>query len=466
MSGRLVVVGAGIAGLAAALRLHERAPDRPLVVLDAASRVGGALHTERVEGQLVEAGAESFLTEKPWAVALAERLGIADRLLSPAEGERRTLVVRNGRLRPLPPGFLLLAPTRAWPVLTSPVFSLTGKLRLGLDLVLPRGAAAPDESLASFTRRRFGREALERVVDPLVGGIYTADPERLSIHATLPRFPALERSHRSVILGLRATTTGAARGAAGARYGLFATHQDGMGAFAAAIAARLPADAVRLATSARRLERRGESWRIHTDGIVLDAAGVVVAVPAHRAAALLADADAALAGMLAEIEYASSATVTLVYRRDRLRASLPGFGFVVPHREGRDLIACTFLSRKYPSRSPANVEVVRAFVGGARRPEMATLPEDTLARRVRADLAALAGITATPSLVRVHRWERAMPQYVVGHLARVAAIEARATRLSGLALAGAAYHGVGIPDCIHSGEAAADRLVGRGAAST
>jgi oxygen-dependent protoporphyrinogen oxidase len=198
----------------------------------------------------------------------------------------------------------------------------------------------------------------------------------------------------------------------------------------------------------------------------LGATAVVVAAPAHRAADLLRDLDAPLADALGEIEYASSATVTLAYRRRDLAAPLPGFGFVVPHREGRDLIACTFLSRKYPERAPADVEVVRAFVGGARRPEMATLPEDELIARVRADLAALASIEATPTLVRVHRWERAMPQYVVGHLARVAAIETRVARLPGLALAGAAYRGVGIPDCIHSGETAADTVLSVSGASS
>lgn len=458
MNERVVVIGAGVAGLAAALRAHERASGRDVVVLEASDRIGGALCTERVDGLPVEAGAESFLTEKPWGLALAERIGVAGDLVSPAEGERRTFVVREGRLLPMPAGFLLLAPTAAWPVLASRIFSLAGKLRLGLDLVLPRGPDVADESLASFTRRRFGREALERVVDPLVGGIYTADPERLSIHATLPRFPALERSHRSVILGLRATTGGAARAVAGARYGLFATHRDGMGAFAAAIAARLPPGTVRLGAAARRLERAGDAWRVHTDAGTLDAAAIVVATPAYGAADLLGNVDPPLAALLGEIEYASSATVTLAYRRRDLRAPLPGFGFVVPHREGRDLIACTFLSRKYPERTPGDVELVRAFVGGARRPEMATLAEDVLVRRVRADLATLAGIEAAPFLVRVHRWPRAMPQYVVGHLARVGAIEDRVARLPGLALAGAAYRGVGIPDCIRSGETAADAV--------
>jgi len=458
-AGRIVVVGAGVTGLAAALRVRERAPEREVVVLEASDRVGGALFTETVDGLVVEAGAESMLSEKPWGVALVERLGIASRFVSPAEGQRRTYVVRNGRLLPLPEGFLLLAPTRPWPVLASGIFSPAGKLRLGAEVVLPRGPEAEDESLASFTRRRFGTEALERVVDPLVGGIYTADPERLSIRATLPRFPDLERSHRSVILGLRATATRDTRNAAGARYGLFTTHERGMGAFAHELATRLPEGSVRLGARVDRLARTASGWRVDTDAEGIDAAAVVVATPAFHAAAMLAVVDADLARLLSEIEYASAATITLVYRKPDVPADLPGFGFVVPHQEGHDLIACTFLSRKYPFRTPDGLEVIRAFVGGARRPEMSALADDELLPRVRADLAALAGIRAEPTLVRVHRWARAMPQYVVGHLRRVTAIEERADRLPGLRLAGAAYRGVGIPDCIRSGEAAADALV-------
>lgn len=460
---RVVVVGAGVAGLAAALRLRERDPQADVVVLEAGARAGGTIATERAEGFVFEVGADSIITEKPWAMALATRHGFADRLVPTNPSDQRTSVVHGGRLHPLPEGFLMLAPTALWPLATSRLFTLGGKLRMGLDLVLPRGRAHEDESLASFVRRRLGREALERVADPLVGGIYTADPERLSLAASMPRFLEIERAHRSVILGLRASANEKTRAAAGARYGLFVSHRDGMGAFVDEMVRRLPPGALRVGSPVDAVEPAGRGWRIHAGGDTLDADALVLAVPAHVAAGLLRPLDAALANDLAAIGYASSATVTLGFRAADVAGRLPGFGFVVPHAEGRPLIASTFSSRKYPGRAAAGFELVRAYVGGARRPEMVERPDEELVRAVRQELRDLLGITGEPVLTRVHRQRRAMPQYAPGHLARVEAIEHRALAHPGLHLAGAAYRGVGIPDCIRSGEAAADAALERGA---
>ncbi|HLK12745.1 MAG TPA: protoporphyrinogen oxidase [Candidatus Binatia bacterium] len=450
---RVAVVGGGVAGLAAAHRLVERGSE--VVLLEAAERLGGTIVTEHAGGFVVEGGPDAFITEKPWGLALCERLGVTGDLVGTREGDRRTYVASGGRIHPLPEGFLLLAPTDLRALAASPLFSWRGKLRMALDLVLPRGRTAADESLAAFVRRRLGREALERVADPLVGGIYTADPERLSLAATMPRFLEIERRHRSVILGLRAAARAAP--AAGARYGLFVTHRDGMGALVSAIARRLPAGAVRLRTPVTGLAREGGRWRLAAGGEAIAADGVVLATPAHQAARLLAALDDALARALAGIDYASSATVTLGYRAADAPA-LRGFGFVVPAAEGRPLLACTFASRKFRHRAPEGHELLRAFVGGARRPEVAGLPDDVLTALVRAELRTLLGIVAEPLLLRVHRYPRAMPQYAVGHLERVAAIEARAAALPGLALAGAGYRGVGLPDCVRGGEAAADAV--------
>jgi protoporphyrinogen/coproporphyrinogen III oxidase len=458
-----VVVGGGIAGLAAAHRLVEHAQaGAPLdvILLEASDQLGGSVGSVRTGGFVLERGADSMITDKPWGVALCERLGIADRLVGTRAGERRTAVVHDGRLHPLPEGFLLMAPTALWPVATSPLFSVAGKLRMALDLVLPRRSDARDESLAAFVRRRLGSEALERVADPLVGGIYTADPERLSLAATMPRFLELERRHRSIVLGLRATTT-VASGSSGARYGLFVAPADGMGSLVEATARRLPEGVIRLCTAVELVARDGDRWRVVAGGQAFDADAVVLATPAFAAAALLAPLDEALARQLADIEYASSATVTLGYRAEGVAGALAGFGFVVPFAERRPLLACTFASRKYPGRAPEGHELLRAFVGGARRPDLVELDDATLVRTVRDELRALLGIAADPMLVRVDRYRRAMPQYAVGHLDRIAAIEAHAAALPGLALAGAAYRGVGIPDCIHSGEIAADALAGR-----
>jgi protoporphyrinogen/coproporphyrinogen III oxidase len=461
---RIVAVGGGIAGLAAAHRLVELARDerRPLdlVLLEGTGRLGGTIRTERSEGFLLEAGADSFISEKPWALALAERVGLGSRLRRTDDRFRRTYVVRQGRLRPLPEGFLLLAPTRAWPVLASGVFSWRGKLRLGLDLVLPRRSGAADESLGSFVRRRLGREALERVAQPLVGGIYTADPDRLSLAATMPRFLALEREHRSLILGLRRTArAGETAGASGARWSLFVTLAGGMEELVAALAARLPAGAVRLGSPVGGIVPAPDGWRVHPrDGAPLHADGVVLAGPAPAMAALVSAVDPGLASQLGGIVYASSATVALAYPRAAVRHPLDGFGFVVPRVEGRAILACTFSSVKYPGRAPDGAVLLRVFVGGALQADLLARADEDLIRLAHDDVATLLGITGDPVLARVWRHPGAMPQYEVGHLDRVAAIESRLEAFPSLALAGAAYRGVGIADCVRSGEAAAERL--------
>jgi oxygen-dependent protoporphyrinogen oxidase len=451
---RVVVVGGGIAGLAAAHRLVERGTD--VVLLEAGERLGGTLATERSGGFTLEVGGDAILTEKPWAVDLCRRIGFADQLVGTREGERKTFVVHRGRVEPLPEGFLLLAPTDLGALAASRLFSWPGKLRMALDLVLPRGAPDVDESVASFVRRRLGDEALERVAEPLLGGIYTADADRLSLAATMPRFLELERRHRSLILGLRA---GSRPNAAGARYSLFVAPAAGMGALVDALARRLPEGVVRMRTPVAGLARDGTRWRVETAGESFATDAVVLAAPAAAAARLVASLDPELASLLAGIDYASSATVTLGYQADRL-PPLGGFGFVVPRTERRALLACTYASRKWPGRAPEGHELVRAFVGGALRPDLLDLDDAALVTAVRRELESLVGIAATPVLVRVHRHPRAMPQYAVGHLARVAAIERRVAALTGLQLAGAAYRGVGIPDCVRSGEAAADAAAG------
>ena len=461
---RIVVVGGGIAGLAAAHRLVELARDEgralDLVLLEAADRLGGTIRTQRVDGFLLDAGPDSFISEKPWALALAERIGLGARLRRTDDRLRRTYVVRGGRLRPLPEGFLLLAPTRAWPVLVSSVFSWRGKLRLGLDLILPRRRAVGDESLGSFVRRRLGREALERVAQPLVGGIYSADPDRLSLAATMPRFLALEREHRSLILGLRRTARGGeAAGASGARWSLFVTLAGGMEELVAALAARLPAGATRLSTPVTAIALAPTGWRVEPgDGSPLHADGVVLAGPAPAMAALVSGADRPLAGLLGGIACASSATVALAYPRAAIRHPLDGFGFVVPRVEGRAILACTFSSVKYPGRAPDGFALLRVFVGGAMQAGLLAREDRALLQLAHDDVASLLGITGDPVLSRVWRHPGTMPQYDVGHLDRVAAIESRLETLPGLALAGGAYRGVGIADCVRSGEAAAERL--------
>jgi oxygen-dependent protoporphyrinogen oxidase len=463
---RLVVVGAGVSGLAAAHRAVERAREqgRPLelTVLEGADRVGGTIQTEQRDGFLVEGGPDSFLSEKPWALALCRRLGVEDRLIRTDDRFRRTFVVWGGRLHPLPEGFQLLAPTRLAPLLSSRLFSWPGKLRMACDLVLPRGGD-PDESLGAFVRRRLGREALERVAQPLVAGIYTADPDELSLSATMPRFLEMERRERSVILALwRAARKAPAQhaGTSGARWSLFVTFARGMDELVQTLAARLPAGAVRLKERVTDVAREDGRWRIGTAaGAAYEADALVLAPEAHQAARLLRYVDPVLTHLLEGIPHASSATVSLAYRRADVRHPLDGFGFVVPHAERLPIIACTFSSVKYAGRAPSGHVLLRVFLGGALNEAVLQGDDATLVATAREHIGPLLGITAEPELARVARHARAMPQYHVGHAARATAIEQAVARHPGLRLVGGAYRGVGIADCVRSGEEAAERLL-------
>jgi oxygen-dependent protoporphyrinogen oxidase len=465
---KLVVVGGGITGLAAAHRAVELAGERglslDLTLLEAGDRLGGTIATERRDGFLVECGPDSFLSEKPWALALCRRLGLEDRLVRTDDRFRRTFVVWGGALHPLPQGFQLLAPTRLGPLLASRLFTWPGKLRMALDLVLPRGGEA-DESLGAFVRRRLGREALERVAQPLVAGIYTADPDDLSLTATMPRFKELERRERSVILAMWRAARKApaeAAGASGARWSLFVTLADGMEELVRALGARLPAGSVRLKARVTDVARAEGRWRVTTqDGDVLAADGVILTPEAHQTARLLRYVDPSLALLLEGVPYASSATVTLAYRRAAIRHPLDGFGFVVPHAEARPIIAGTFSSVKYPGRAPEGHVLLRVFLGGALREAVLEQDDERLAGIACEQLRDLLGVGEAPLWTRVARYRKAMPQYHVGHLARVETIELALARHPGLALAGGAYRGVGIADCVRSGEDAARGLLER-----
>ena len=462
---KLAVVGGGIAGLAAAHRAvelaRERGVDLELTLLEARDRLGGTIETEHVDGFLVESGPDSFISDKPWALDLCRRLGVEDRLVRTDDRHRRTFVWHHGRLHPLPDGFQLLAPTRITPFLTSTLFSWPGKLRMALDLVLPRGTPGADETLGAFVRRRLGREALERVAQPLVAGIYTADPDELSLGATMPRFLDLERRERSVILALwRASRRAPMAGTSGARWSLFVTFARGMSELIDALASRLPAGAVRLKQRAHTLERHDGRWRIAlADGETLETDRVVIATESHAAARLVRYVDPQLGTLLGEIAYSSAATVSLGYRRADVPHPLDGFGFVVPHTEGRALLAGTFSSVKYPGRAPEGQVLLRAFLGGALGGDALRENDDEMAIRARRELADALGVVAEPILTRVHRHPASMPQYRLGHLDRVETIERKLHALPGLRLAGGAYRGVGIADCVHSGQTAAESLL-------
>jgi oxygen-dependent protoporphyrinogen oxidase len=463
---RVVVVGGGLSGLTAAHRIVERAGAErravDVVVLEAKDRIGGAVWTERVDGFTLEGGADSFITNKPWAVDLCRRLGLGDRLIGTDPQHRRSFVVREGRLAPVPEGFVLMAPNRLGPLLTTPILSLRGKLRMLLDLVIFRKDDGADESLASFVKRRLGREALDRLVQPLVGGIYTADPNELSLKATLPQFVEMEREHGSVILGaLRQArrNRGADRQASGARYGMFVTLDDGMDALPRALAASLPPGSVRTGTAVRRVSRGdgASPWVVDLlDGPPLEADAVILSTEAHASARLLDGVDPDLALQLRSIPYASSVIVNVAYRRDQVAHPLDGFGAVVPAVEKRSILAVSFLSVKFPRRAPAGTALMRVFLGGATQPELFGRDDEAIKTIVRAELFDLLKANGEPILMEVARHPRAMPQYTLGHLDRVEEIRRLAGRHPRLILTGNAFDGVGIPDVVRAAERAAD----------
>ncbi len=467
----IVVIGGGIAGLAAAHRVTELSRERSLEVevslFEASSRLGGTIATETVGDFLIEAGPDSFITEKPWALRLCERIGLTARLVSTQSAYQKIYVVHGGKLEALPEGFFLLAPTRLGPFVRSPLFSWSGKLRMAAELLLPRANLDSDESLGAFVRRRFGDEALERVAQPLVGGIYASDPDRLSLGATMPRFKEMERQSRSVIWSMWAEQRRRARrreAGSGARWSLFVTLAGGMQEFVDAIAGRLPAGSAHRHAPVTTVdyEPAKKLWCVTTrDGETLHADGVIVATPAFHAAEILRGCATAAANELRQISYASTATVSLAFRREDFPHPPDSFGFVVPAIERRRIMACTFSSLKYPGRAPEGQILLRAFVGGALQAKLFDDNDAAMEQHVRGELRSLLSITAQPLISRIWRHPQSMPQYYVGHDARIQRIENSLKDFSALALAGSAYHGVGISDCVRTGEEAADKVIGR-----
>jgi oxygen-dependent protoporphyrinogen oxidase len=465
---RVVVIGAGITGLAAAHHLGEIAAAREMplevTIVERGERAGGSLKTIRRDGFIMEAGADSILVEKPWAAELARRIGLGDQLIPTRAEFRRTLVARAGRLVEIPEGFSLLAPARLGPILRSPLFSPLGKLRMMLEPFIPARREGGDESLASFVTRRVGREVLDRVAQPLAGGIYTADPARLSIQATMPRFAEMERKYGSLVRGLHAaerTRAAQSAGTSGARWNLFVTLRSGIGTLAEALAARL-ASSLRYGTEAAALTRTGAKWNVALgDGATLEADAVICAAPAPVTARLVAPHDRRLGERLSSIGYASAAVVNMTYRETDFPSPPRAFGFVVPIAERRKIIAGSFSSLKYEGRAPAGWILVRTFMGGVLQSEMMRLGDDEMIAAACEEMRLLLGVTAAPAITEVQRWPDAMPQYEVGHLERVDEIERLAAGIPALALAGAAYRGVGTPDCIRSGQEAARATIER-----
>jgi len=464
---RVAVIGGGIAGLSAAHRIQELEKSVEIVLLESLDQLGGTIQTVQRDGFLVEQGPDMLATKDPWGLDLCRRLGCESDLIETQDAFRRAFVTRGNRLHPVPAGFTLLSPSQLLPLIRTRLLSPLGKLRALREYWVRVRRETTDESLADFTRRRLGSEVFERIVQPLVGGIYTADPEKLSMQATLAQFVEMERTHGGLIRGARQAkkTTRQQGSESGARYGMFVTLRNGLSGLVERLAEKLPQGSVQLNTVVNQIiPTADDRWEIRTAKGNLPGKlsntfdGVVVATPVHATAQLVKSTNATLSDQLGGIDAASSAVVINGFRREDISHPLDGFGFVVPARERRTILACSFSSIKFAGRAPAGKVLLRTFVGGACQPEMLEKSDEEIQFSVQRELQDLIGVQGEPVFEEVIRWTRAMPQYHVGHLQRVDEIEQHVARHPGLELAGNGLHGVGIPQCIHSGESAAERL--------
>jgi oxygen-dependent protoporphyrinogen oxidase len=470
---RTAIIGGGIAGLAAAYELEQARKAGAAVeykLFEARARLGGCLNSEIVGGAVLDRGPDSFLTEKPAAAELCRELGLGAELVPSNDADRKTYIVVRNRLIPLPDGLMFLVPTKLIPTALTRLFSLPTKIRMGLELLHPpRPTGLPDESVASLVERHFGRETVERLADPLLSGIFGGDATQLSARTVLPRLVEMEEAYGSLTRGMLAAhrkMRGArpAHGTSAAPRPIFTAMRGGMQQLVDALAARLEPASVRLSTSVSSLEKTANGWVVQAGGAAAEYDAVIMASPAWAASALLMPVDLALGEELKGIPYSNSITVNLIYDEAQLGRLPDGFGFLVPVVEGRSMLACTFAHRKFLGRAPQGKAVLRAFLGGMKNEALLDASDAEMVATVRRELSKILGNRvlpqeAEPEHTQVSRWPRAMAQYAVGHQERKLRIAARVASLPGLRLAGNAYDGIGIPDCIRLGRRAAKELV-------
>jgi oxygen-dependent protoporphyrinogen oxidase len=472
---RIAIIGGGISGLSAAFALEQpKKAGAPLeyVLFESSARFGGVVHTESIDGCVVEAGPDSFLTEKPWAADLCRELGLGDQLIGSNDAERKTYILLKGRLVPLPDGLQFMVPTRLTAAFFSPLFSWKTKARILREWFYRPGGGASESTVAEFVARHYGREMVERVADPLLAGVYGGSADELSVQSVLPRFLEMERKHGSLGRAMVAAARNRRPPAVGAELrsagrtgasvptrSLFTSLRNGMQQMVDALLTRIPAAAWRLNSPIEAVNPESGKWLVVSGGRTEEFDAVILATPAYTAAELLANTGAKLAAELNAIRYSSSVTVILGFDKS-VRAALPaGFGFLVPRAENRRILAATLLHNKFPDRAPDDRAVIRCFLGGTRDEEILLRSDDEILDLVRRDLREIPGIAAEPLLVRIFKWKQAMAQYGIGHSARVERIKELLSGIPGLALAGNAYGGIGVPDCVRSGTEAAAKIL-------
>jgi oxygen-dependent protoporphyrinogen oxidase len=458
MAARVVIIGGGISGLSTAYYLAKGGAG--CTVLESRPRLGGVIQTERVEGCTLEAGPDSFLSVKPAALDLIRDLGLADQVIGSNDHLRVTFVRRGGRLVPLPDGLLMMVPTKILPLVTTRLLGWGTKLRMGMELLHSPRPKAGDESVAEFIEEHYGREVVDYLAEPLLSGIYGGDPSALSVTSVLGRFVDLANQYGSLTRGVLAERAkSAAHKAGGTPAPLFRTLKGGLGQMVDAASAAVKGKAEVRQVRAQAVERVGAGFRIRLDGDWLEAERVVVACEAHSGATLLAGADARLGELLGTVAYSSSMTVALGFDAADFPKPPMGFGFLVPRKERRRLVACTWVGTKFSYRVPEGKIVARCFLGGMDDGGVLGETDEAIVAAVTGELQEIAGVAARPRFARISRWPRSMAQYTVGHGQRLTEMQARAAAIPGLYLAGNAYTGIGIPDCIRMGRAAAEAIL-------
>jgi protoporphyrinogen/coproporphyrinogen III oxidase len=456
---RIAIIGGGIAGLTAAFYLEKArraGADMQWALFEKSDRLGGVIRTERRDGFVIEAGPDSFLSAKSDASQLCHELGIGDQLISSNDATRKTYILVKGKLVPIPQGLEFMVPTRVWPMATTPLFSLKTKFRMASELFSATRKDAGDESVCDFVRRHFGQEMVDRVAEPLLAGVYGGNAERLSVRAVLPRFAEMERQHGSLV---RATLRAKALARPGAKpQPLFTSLKNGMQQMVEALAAALPQASIRLRQQNIALRQMNDDWQIESGGVNEKFQAVLLAVPAPAAAALLRQFHPSLIEGLARIEYTSTAAVALAYDHAELP---PGHGFLVPRSEGRKLMACTFVHKKFVHRAPGDTMLLRCFFSSSRMPDLLTHSDEALQLFARQELREILEIRAEPRFVQTFRWDRAMAQYETGHLDRVAAMEKIIAAMPGFHIIGNSFHGIGVPDCMKSARLAVEQITSR-----
>ena len=455
---RVAIIGGGISGLAAAFELEEQRKagvELEYTLYESSPRLGGVLRTEKIDGCVIEAGPDSFVTEKPWAADLCRTLGIGDQLIGSNDSDRKTYILTRGRLIEMPDGLMFMVPTKILPTGFSPLFSWKTKLRMTRELFHPPRAVDQDESVADFVERHYGREMVDRLADPLLSGVYGGESATLSVRAVLPRFAEMERTHGSLGRAMLAARKKMGKGPRKPAPPLFTSLKDGMQRLAEAVTTRLTSDSLLTNAAVQAIQPEAGGWVVSAGMQSDHFDAVVIALPGLAAANVLRLTSSQLADELAAVQYSSSITVGIGYDRDVRQSLPPGFGFLVPRSEGKRLLAATFVHNKFPHRAPDDRALLRCFFAGVNAENVWPLSDDQIIGIVRNELQQIIGLRAEPLFARVYKWKSAMAQYSVGHLERLERIERLRQQLPGLALAGNAYRGIGVPDCVRSGREAA-----------